>query len=156
MLQKSALPLILIIVGLSVIGILFTISIGEYQACPPPIGSPIYFRAIADDSANQSIKGVKVSGSIEWLCYTTDGPGFIDQYSSVPSLMTQLNGTVNVGSIMGNYSLSIQYLSLKYSVNFGPTAQEPFFVTVSLPSGHVTVVQCAVASDNNCYNETGA
>jgi hypothetical protein len=85
-----------------------------------------------------------VSGEVEWLCgvqatpplYTTNSQG-------IGSLESGANNVpLYLGSIIGNYSLTLSYGTSVYHVSFGAGAQENVNVTVSLPSLNITEISC--------------
>jgi hypothetical protein len=154
--QKSSLPLIAILIGLSAIGIFVAISVDDFGSCVQPL-SRVYLTATSD-TANTPIQGARASGNIQWLCNTDSDapPGYIIQYSNVNPGVTPANGTVYLGSIVGNYSLTIQYLNQKYSVNFAPLSGQSLFIVIGLPSGHSSYFECPLQSVSNCGNQTNS
>jgi hypothetical protein len=155
-LKKTVLPLVVVILGLSVIGILLTYSEGDFAACPQPKGAPVYVRAVSSSSGDV-ISGVRVSGTAAWLCYTTDVSQYIVQYSPLRSLITPANGTVRLGTLEGNYTLSLEYSGQKYvAVVFESSANLSLLLTISFPSGDSQLAACQSVSTRGCYNGTVA
>jgi len=152
-LNRSSLPLVGLILGLSLIGALVTVSIGDYGSCTQA-SSFVYLRVVSGSSANIPIQGAKVDGNVQWFCAADTPSGYITQYSSVKSRATPDNGTVYLGTNSGNYSLSVQYQGQKYSVNFSPVAGEIFLVILNLPTGQVSSFSCALSSISECLNTT--
>ena len=150
MLRKSSLALIVIVIGLSVIGMLFTLAEGDFNSCVAPASSQVFLRVYSSGSANQPVGGARVSGTIEWECPADNAPGYIVQFSSIPMQTTPPNGTIILGSISGNYSVTVAYLGHQYSLNFGPVAAQPTVVTMGLPNGQYAVAACSADSNPSC------
>ncbi len=153
---KTVLPLVIVILGLSIIGILLTYSEGDFAACPQPKGEPVYVKAISSSSGDL-IAGVRISGTVAWLCYTTDVSQYIVQYSPLHTLITPANGTVIVGTVRGNYTLNLEYSGQKYAaIVFESSPDLSLLLTVSFPSGNSQLAACQSVLARGCYNETAA
>jgi len=147
--RKSSLPLIGFIVGLCVIGALVTISVGDYGSCSEE-SSFVYLRVISDSPANVPVQGAKVEGNVQWSCAADTPSGYVTQYSVVKSQVTPYNGTISLGTIVGNYSVSVQYLGQKYFLNFNTFANETNLVVLSVPEGQVRYLECTAPSISEC------
>ena len=131
---------------------LFAVSEGTTSACPQPTSRDIYIYVTSDAPQGQAIQGASVSGSIQWTCYITDNPGYVIEYSGVPMLLTPANGTVNIGAVIGNYSMIVKYSGVSYSLNFSSATGGKFtLVTLSLHSDDYSVQACQnITSYANC------
>jgi hypothetical protein len=141
--KASSLSLVLVIVAFSAIGILFTFAQNDLARCNPPSGSETYLAVYSDDTFSQPVSGAAISGSVQWACPVDINPGYILQYGSVASRTTAANGTVSLGAIIGNYSLTIQYMNYRRTISFGQNTDQPILVRLSLPSGRFDVSECA-------------
>jgi hypothetical protein len=127
--------------------------VGSNTTCGQSAASIIYL-TVVNSSTEARIRGVNVSGNVKWLCGSITPPGYSVASESLGPLDTPSNGTINIGSsIIGNYSLILQYLDSSYQVNFSPGAEQIVNVTVALPSDKLTVVGCSFGGAE-CFNET--
>ena len=93
------------------------------------------------------------NGDVKWLCGSNIPPEYYITSQSIGTFYTPSNGTLLIGSIIGNYSLTLRYSGHSYHANFSPGAEQNVNVTVSLPSDRISVVGC-VFGDGICFNET--
>ena len=155
MIRKSSLPLVGILVGLSVIGVLVAVSVDDYGSCGQS-SSEVYLVTIADGSSYAPLHGVEVSGNIQRFCQTDVSPGYIIQSSSIKAKTTPLNGTLKLGTSIGNYSLSVHYLNENYPVYFSRNDDLPYLLKLSLPSGRLSIVECPTGLNSFCLNQSNS
>jgi hypothetical protein len=130
-----------------------TANFGSNTTCAQSAASTIYL-TIVNSSTDSRLQGVNVSGNVKWLCGSTTPEGYFVASENIGQLRTPSNGTINIGSsIIGNYSLMLQYSNNSYPVQFSPGAEQIVNVTVALPSGRFTVVGC-IFGGAECFNET--
>ena len=126
---------------------------GSNITCGQSAASTIYL-TVVNSSTDARLQNVNVSGTVQWLCGSTAPPGYSVASENIGQLLTPSNGTINIGSsIIGNYSISLQYLDSSYQVKFSPGAEQIVNVTVSLPSDKVSIVGCTFGGAE-CFNET--
>jgi hypothetical protein len=114
--------------------------------------SSSFYLTVKNDSTNSPFQGVTVSGVVKWLCGSSSSTYYVAT-QSISSLHTPSNGTVLVGSIIGNYSLTLLYNGMTNTIEFSGGVEQNVNVTVLLPSNHVTVIGC-VFGNGSCFNET--
>ena len=112
----------------------------------------LYLKAVSDSSMSP-VRGVAVSGSVKWLCGSESSPGYFVASALIGNLATPSNGTVFLGSIIGNYTIFASYSSSVYSVVFSSVVEQIITITLALPSGRITAVGC-IYGGATCFNET--
>ena len=112
-----------------------------------------FYVTVVSDSTNARLSGVGVSGNVKWLCGSESSPGYFLASQNIGQADTPSNGTLLVGSIIGNYSLTLSYQGKAYPVKFSGGAEQDVNVTVRVPSDRVTVVGCTFGG-GSCFNET--
>jgi hypothetical protein len=145
----------MILLGLSIIGALVSVAVDDYGTCGQSV-SQVYLSVVSDSPPSVPLQGARVSGNVQWLCTTDTPPGYITQYGTFSPKETPANGTLKLGTIAGNYSLSIQYQSQKYSTVFSPIAGQTFEAVLSLPSGSLRLLECSNDTLTDCSNATNS
>jgi hypothetical protein len=147
--------IIVIVIVLAAFGTYFAFSTisRDPNSCVQSAGSQI-FLAVLSDTTNTPVQGASVNGNVKWLCGSSFPPGYFVASSSIGNLVTSSNGTVSLGQVIGNYSLTVSYSGHKYPVQFSPGAEQVVNVTLFVPSARLTVMGCPFGSTIGCFNET--
>jgi hypothetical protein len=153
--RLGAIAMVFLLALLSLFAVYLSITFyNRLDTCNQTSESEVYL-TVLNDSTGTGISGVQVGGSVKWLCASNSPPGYFAASENLGILHTYTNGTVWLGTIIGNYTLTLHDLSHFYTVRFSPGAEQTVNVTVGLPSARMTVVGCVFGSKSNCFNETG-
>ncbi len=142
--------IVVVVISVSSFGAYLVLVRHTLNTCYQSAASTIYL-TVENDSTSARIQNAKVSGEVKWLCGSTQGYFVASQ--NIGQQYTGSNGTVFVGSIIGNYSLTLSYKGVSYPVEFSPGAEQNVNVTVLIPSNHLIITGC-VFGDGTCFNET--
>ncbi len=148
----GVISLIFLLIILAIFGAYLAITRYYGSTCIQSAQSEVYL-TVRNDSSTARVKGAAVTGNVKWFCGSNAPPGYFIASQNIGSYDTPANGTLLIGSIIGNYSLTVYYSSHTYKVSFSPGAEQNVNVTLAVPSGQTTVVGCAFGSNNLCFNE---
>lgn len=136
----------------SVVGAYFARINDSQSTCNQSAQSNVYL-TILDESTLNKLQGATVAGEVTWLCGSNSPKGYFVASQNIAIIHTPANGTAYLGSIIGNYSLTLTYSGISYQVRFGVGAEQNVNVTVSLPSDRISIVGCTFFG-GSCFNET--
>jgi hypothetical protein len=148
--KTIAILVVVTVVVLSSLGAYFVLVHHNPNTCVQSAASSVYL-TIENDSAGARLQNLTVSGEVKWVCGSSTGNFVASQ--NIGKLYTPSNGAVFVGSVIGNYSLTLSYKGTSYPVKFASGAEQNVNVTVLIPSNHLSVIGC-VFGDGVCFNET--
>jgi hypothetical protein len=120
--------------------------------CLQSAQSNIYL-LVVNDTTHNALSGVQVSGSVSWLCQVQATPPAY----SIASLRigpTETNSSglpIFLGSIIGNYSLTLSYAGRVFHASFGSGAEANVNVNIGLPSVNVSEVYC-IFGGGTCFS----
>lgn len=136
----------------SVVVAYFTRINDSQNTCNQSAESNVYL-TILDESTLNGLQGASVAGEVTWLCGSNSPTGYFVASQIIGTIYSPTNGTVYLGSIVGNYSLTLTYSGNSYQVRFGVGAEQNVNATVSLPSDRITITGCTFGG-GSCFNET--